>query len=460
MEVLEEPSYASLEALTILVLDLSGMTNGAQVWGALSIATRLAVQLGQTGFRTFRMSTQSDANDDPVSLDQVYRLRLFWAIYALDCYISITNSQAVNTFAQDVLDRMPSREDVWQEQCARHNFTANALARMNTTHTCADNPHLVFSYHLKSLDLSRAAHRLFVEYCAFTGDRFPEVWMTQLRTCSQELFAWSEGLPETLSISTARDARSRTRPSLIHLHGYHFALVIYLHSMVSFPFFSVHGFREHDAIEAHQQCDKAVQSLARLVCSIGEKPGEKLGWPFTWPLWTAARYLMICKFHGLSFEQRDWDSLVNCLKAMGKQWQISAKYWTLIDRASTELQAAATSSTQGLPEVLSCVLDLRVSTSDLEDRFRVDPVLHSKQQNLGRQTTTHSDITSTQLGHQVSNAYVGSMDGESANLMPGEPGNWYTTPLFPTSAYQQGSQNDFEFTYDEPILFGQMFNLD
>jgi hypothetical protein len=66
VEVLEEPSYASLEALAVLVLDLSGMTNGPQVWGPLAIAVKLAVQLKTVDGRVLRNSQgETEASDDP-----------------------------------------------------------------------------------------------------------------------------------------------------------------------------------------------------------------------------------------------------------------------------------------------------------------------------------------------------------------------------------------------------------
>jgi hypothetical protein len=45
LEDIEEPSYSSLEALTILVLDISGMTPGPQVSSPMAVAINHAVQV-------------------------------------------------------------------------------------------------------------------------------------------------------------------------------------------------------------------------------------------------------------------------------------------------------------------------------------------------------------------------------------------------------------------------------
>jgi hypothetical protein len=59
-EAAEEPSYASLEAATVLCLDLSGMANGPQVWSRLAKLASLASQLRRTrgGGLILRQSVQ------------------------------------------------------------------------------------------------------------------------------------------------------------------------------------------------------------------------------------------------------------------------------------------------------------------------------------------------------------------------------------------------------------------
>lgn len=118
VEVFEEPSYNALEALTVLVLDLSSMTNGAQVWSALAVALSLAVQLRTVGPCIFRTSTNNRSSERFSTWDQIYRHRLFWAIYALDCYVSMTTCHVTELLDRHVEYFGSSREWVWREPCS------------------------------------------------------------------------------------------------------------------------------------------------------------------------------------------------------------------------------------------------------------------------------------------------------------------------------------------------------
>lgn len=103
VEILEEPSFSALEALVILTLDCSGLTNGCQVWSALSIAAKVAVHLRTNNRRSLRSATDINGPSIIATPSQLHQQRLFWAVYALDCYISITTNQPCS-LSEHVID--------------------------------------------------------------------------------------------------------------------------------------------------------------------------------------------------------------------------------------------------------------------------------------------------------------------------------------------------------------------
>ncbi|KAF5675538.1 positive regulator of purine utilization [Fusarium heterosporum] len=144
VEALEEPSYSSLEALTILTLDLSGITNGPQCWGALAIVTKLAVQLRDAGGRSLRVSTEEGPR-------HVSRWRLFWAIYALDCYITITTGHPSVLLDCHVHHFLPTQTFTWNEGQSTPTPSQSAEPSSPTSLT----PSIIFNYKLDLLSLSR-----------------------------------------------------------------------------------------------------------------------------------------------------------------------------------------------------------------------------------------------------------------------------------------------------------------
>ncbi|KAF4496380.1 hypothetical protein FAGAP_7453 [Fusarium agapanthi] len=116
IETSEEPSYVALEAATILTLDLSGMTNGPQVWSRLAVVARLAAQIRTASGKVLRQSVPGGSGDDRLVATRPnaqQRSKLFWAIYALDSFISITTSQPALLNEHILCKFRPTREATW-----------------------------------------------------------------------------------------------------------------------------------------------------------------------------------------------------------------------------------------------------------------------------------------------------------------------------------------------------------
>lgn len=141
------------------------------------------------------------------------------------------------------------------------------------------------------------------------------------------------------------------------------------------------------------------------------------------------------------------------MRVVRKQWQIAAKYRRLLERAAVELQHKEESRLSP-GNVLTYLVDLRVSTSDLEDRFRVDPLLHSKEQANDRNDQIDAAMTDLAQGggHMMANGIQDDDVYVAAAQPPAE--TWYGIPLFGTSAYQQEIESSFDLTDGTFGVFG------
>lgn len=445
IEALEEPSYNSLEALVVLILDLSGMTNGAQVWGALAIATRLAIQLKPSGPNSLRNSVENNSRPGVNPQDQLCKHRLFWAIYALDCFISITTCNRTELRDEYVEHFIPDRDLVWEELTQSSTWRTRREGASQGEDNLAPvslNPQYVFKYFLQLLDISRKAHSVFLNFVSLGQSNVAGHWMGEFLACSNELLNWPSTLPHSLQLD-ALDTTSRTFPNclplLLTLHGYWCALVISLQSLLSCSTIPEHIQAGENQSLAHEHCMQAVSRLMEVLRHFDSRTSKQVGWPFAWCLWVALRYVIIRNYRYAMPIPQAWDFLLACLRALGKYWQIAAKYARMIDQTTAELRLGPENSLHSVTRFLPAFADIRISTADLDDRFRVDPVLHSRE---AERLPPSSVVGSGNYQHVNRHALPREMN------MGGEGGstdmsifqnveNWYAMPLFATSAYQQ-----------------------
>ncbi|KAL1896560.1 hypothetical protein Sste5346_004594 [Sporothrix stenoceras] len=477
LEVLEEPSYAALEALTVLVLDLSGMTNGPQVWGALAVAIKLAVQLNTAGDRILRSSTAGPADESLSIADQVFRSRVFWAIYTIDSYVSITTAHRSQLTEHDVRPFLLTRTSAWEDA---PSAVLSGCGIRPSWQSGTASPMLVFTYQLELLDISRRLHAVFIEYTAL----FPEqrstaaeteagagvgagaaarAWMDNFVAGSTALGDWGRNIPPWLRMNGARHWHpmvDRVLAPVAMLHAYYHALTIYLHGLVAYAGHHPLGPRVDDTLRAKSwdSCATSVACLINLAGELTDRISDRVGWPFAWSMWTAARYLLALDFHydATPTSRSQFRVLLATLRKLGCYWQISSKYWRLLTTSATELSDSRASPTDNsnnddenndhndnnnngnnnrsssarkASRILRAVVDMRVSTSDLEDQFRTDPVLHNdglSQTAMGAPSSYDMDDGSF-LGNAADNCF------SIADYMSD---SWFSAPLLPSSAFQ------------------------
>ncbi|KAL2836296.1 hypothetical protein BJY01DRAFT_252027 [Aspergillus pseudoustus] len=439
LEAMEEPSFSSLEALTVLVLDISGMTNGPQVWGPLAVAAKHAVHLRAVRGHSLRTST-SEFEHEPSSdttNESVHRERLFWAIYALDCYITITTAQKPEFTDQEVDHFRATRDIVWEEQSL-------ATSAVDTA----------FAYQLCLCDVSRQVHHVYLEYAELREDSEAFLlWFNQFQAAAERL---ADRVPATISPaapctpSTAgRLSTTLHTPSTTKIQLFFDSLTVHLHGLMGHPAAELLNSPVYETArtESRRCCLLGVQSIVNTLAQLSDQTMDKLGWPAAWSAWVAARYLLVQASFGIALQTDHYTVLSQFIDRMGKKWQVACKYRWLLHQAVSELadnrvQPCGVNKWDkpGTPgSVLEALRDLRTPTSDLEDRFRVDPMLQMQtRQSIDRspppmisgEEGLQSNLLGESAGGQERMAGVGY-------AIPEQVGDqWFPAPLFASSAYQ------------------------
>ncbi|KAM0228969.1 hypothetical protein ACHAPO_010376 [Fusarium lateritium] len=430
VDVLEEPSYSSLEVLAVLILDLSSMTHSAQVSGPLAVATRLAVQLRNTDGLVFRTSAESETHATLSKREVIFRQRLFWAIYALDSTICITTN-CVSTLSDiHVQHFLPTRDAVWRD----------SLPELGES---AMTPAFIFSYQLELYDLARKVHKVAMTYTDFcNGHETVSSWQQDFETTSTKLQVWIASIPSELLWNNRDGAASNVhkaiQPAVLMLNGYFHALTIYLNGYLVTPAQGIVNL-ETDP-ECHQRSQERCLSSSRIVAEIIAKAGlqavDKLGWPFSWSAWVAARFLISQRYNTGHDEPeiRDRISVFSqFLDRMSRFSQISSTYARLLHQSLSEIETGGIEggATTRQNTVLHLVADWRVPTSRLEDHARSDPMLHAAESpSLTDNNTSYTDIQPFNPLLQVFSS------DDWMDISQNSPDNWFRGPLFAASAYQ------------------------
>lgn len=155
--------------------------------------------------------------------------------------------------------------------------------------------------------------------------------------------------------------------------------VIRLHSSAAYPTHRSPIFTP--SFSASQRCLNAVESITSLCACIRDNGLlTKLGPPFAFSLWVAARVLLV---HGSTIDHRVDQSinlLVSTLQDMGQYWEVGTRYANLLSRVLHEYQEsqrtpAGVNGERVTPSTVKILADMRRCAFDLDFLISRQPKL-------------------------------------------------------------------------------------
>ncbi|KAL3422549.1 fungal specific transcription factor [Phlyctema vagabunda] len=378
---LENSSVKALQALVILALDLVGSSNGPPGWNLLALITRSVVQLGlaveTTSFSvspnypsiyTLRAMVLPEASD---WIEEESRRRLFWMVYLLDRYATIATAFEFALDEKEIDRTLPCRDDLWNKNQPVQTRWFKTSERPESD---IDKPENLgaFSYYIEILGILSRCHKFLKKPVDIGALSDVEQWQGEYRELDNMLTTWKFNLPGDYG-NMAKLFQPGGNKSIncgwVMLHATYHTTVVRLHSSAAYPTTRSPIFTP--SYSASQRCHGAVENIAALgeyVVQNGMLP--KLGPPFAFTLWVAARLLLV---HGSTIEHKlspQIQFFVDTLREMGRYWLVAQRYTDILQRVLDEHRdsehSAGTSGERVTPSSVKILADMRRCAYDLD----------------------------------------------------------------------------------------------
>ncbi|KAK4223395.1 fungal-specific transcription factor domain-containing protein [Podospora fimiseda] len=379
---MENLSVKSLQALVILALDLCGSGNGPPGWNIMAIITRAVVQLGlavesnslsvaptQPSIYTLRAMILPEPQD---FVEEESRRRLFWMVYLLDRYATIATAFEFALDDREIDRTLPCRDELWfKNQKVETRWFHAELGRISRLSLQpGDNPENLgaFGHYVEILSIFSKIHTFLKQPVDIAAPSDVERWKRRYKDLDSMLATWKFNLTgeygNMAKMFQAGSAKN-VNCSWVMLHATYHTAVIRLHSSAAYPTTRSEIFTS--SYSAAQRCHQAVENIAALgEFVINHWFLAKLGPPFAFTLWVAARVLLV---HGSTVENQISPRIrffVDTLREMGRYWPVAARYCNLLSRVLDEHRENEQQGGSDTPNIVKILADMRRTAFDLD----------------------------------------------------------------------------------------------
>jgi len=201
---LENSSVKALQALVILTLDIVGSSNGPPGWNLLALITRSVVQLGLAVEATSASvaplypsiyTLRAMVLPEPKSfIEDESRRRLFWMVYLLDRYATISTAFEFALDDKEIDRKLPCRDDLfsrnqpvetrWFPTVERADYSMNKPENLGS-----------FSYYIEIIGILSQIHRFLKKPVDIGALSDVEEWQQGYRQLDSKLNSWKFSLP-------------------------------------------------------------------------------------------------------------------------------------------------------------------------------------------------------------------------------------------------------------------------
>ncbi|KAH9883521.1 putative C6 transcription factor [Xylariomycetidae sp. FL2044] len=378
---MENSTVKALQALLILALDLCGSSNGPPGWNIMALITRSVVQLGMAvesnsfsvspnyaSIYTLRAMILPEPKD---FIEEESRRRLFWMIYLLDRYATIATAFDFALSDKEIDRTLPCRDDLWfkNQKVETRWFHTQGHSPDGPDHGVNKPENLgAFSYYIEILGILSKIHQFLKEPVDIGALGDVEQWQLRYKELDNRLASWKFGLPGEYGnmAKLFQPGCSKTlNCGWVMLHATYHTAVIRLHSSAAYPTTRSPIFTP--SYSASQRCHGAVENIAALGEFVVQNGMlNKLGPPFAFTLWVAARLLLV---HGSTVEHKlapQISFLVDTLRDMGRFWPVAGRYCQLLQRVLDEHSDSERAGERITPSSVKILADMRRTAFDLD----------------------------------------------------------------------------------------------
>ncbi|KAH8887902.1 fungal-specific transcription factor domain-containing protein [Thozetella sp. PMI_491] len=386
---MEHSSVKALQALVILALDLCGDSNGPPGWNIMALITRSVVQLGlavETNSFSVSPSYQSIYTLRAMLLpeprdfiEEEARRRLFWMVYILDRYATIATAFEFALNDKEIDRTLPCRDDLWikNQKVETRWFRADEARQddANSSHAGSIEYEMnkpenlgAFSYYIEIIGMLSKIHQFLKRPVDISALSDVESWQMRYKELDSMLTTWKFGLPGDYSnmAKLFQPGSAKTlNPGWVMLHATYHTAVIRLNSSAAYPTTRSPIFTP--SYSASQRCLSAVENITALgEFVVANGLLTKLGPPFAFTLWVAARLLLV---HGSTVDHKLSPQIgffVDTLREMARYWPVAARYCELLQRVLDEHNDSERSGDSVTPSSVKILADMRRTAFDLD----------------------------------------------------------------------------------------------
>lgn len=385
---MEHLSVKSLQALVVLALDLCGSSNGPPGWNIMALITRAVVQLGlavetnslsvspaHPSIYTLRAMILPESSD---FVEEESRRRLFWMIYLLDRYATVSTAFEFALDDREIDRMLPCSDDLWikNQKVETRWFRADdvrphsAAGNGNAAEHKVNRPENLgaFSYYIEILGILSKIHKFLKQPVDIGALLEVERWQMRYRELDTMLQDWTFSLPGEFRDTNKLFQQASAKLPIsgwIMLHATYHTAVIRLHSSAAYPTTRSPHFTA--SYSASQRCHAAVDNIAALGDFVTRHGFlSKLGPPFAFTLWVAARVLLV---HGSTVERKlspHISVFVDTLREMGRYWPVAGRYSDLLSRVLNEHRESERQGDVETPSSVRILADMRRTAFDLD----------------------------------------------------------------------------------------------
>ncbi|KAF1843220.1 uncharacterized protein K460DRAFT_418323 [Cucurbitaria berberidis CBS 394.84] len=370
---MESLSLENLQALTIVAFNDLGSGNAAKTWSVIGSLTRtveytqLAQEQEDSGHGSFCHPYESlPRTDDCTQLEE--RRRVFWNVFLLDRFCSVTMGWNTSLTSDDVYRRLPCDGHLWRKEKpvltpyfgiwdksrgrignpieyvsrypsptqfgndaelhtqARITALEGAISNVSTDMSTVG----AFAYNIEATESMSRVMSYFLQQKTNMRDQSEiSCWLTRFKELDLRLVHWKMLLPQKWKANPNLTRHVPLMdPNLTMAHVTHNTSMILLHQLIAYP--PLHwGFRNRlPSSCSAEACYSAGTEIAAITEKyLGRSPaGSPIGSQYAFCLFIAARILLAnWKYTpGNELPSEFW-SLIHSLEEMSRRWTAFAE---------------------------------------------------------------------------------------------------------------------------------------
>lgn len=200
LSTIDTCSLISTQALALLAVDAIGQGTGARTCNLMAMLIAASKQMGLArGFSAMNNETNTSLvrNEDPEdnldlsSIEMEEKRRLFWTIYSLDRFSSVSHGQSCGIDTKTIKLPYPVRDKSWGQLVASEWFHGAVMANSAHVHCLAN----LWHHYIDLLAFMDRSNQFLIQPVNFSLAAQCQEWQRGCRHLDITLTSWFENLP-------------------------------------------------------------------------------------------------------------------------------------------------------------------------------------------------------------------------------------------------------------------------